>query len=219
MGAWLVLAPHAAAHDHGAKGSAPGISRGSVTRKPGATGVPSGTTSDPQAREPGSDAAAPPVKSTSSATEPDRTAAYIVGFVRYVRWPDEDSLPAWTVCRLGELPAGQVADYAAQTVRGKPLVARHVDVDDGLAGCQVLDLTTADAVAADAILERSRGEPIMSVGSGADFCRRGGLICLQQPNRERKFDVNLSAVKASGLKVSARLLMLGTERPARRALP
>lgn len=134
---------------------------------------------------------------------------YIVGFVRYVHWPDEDAARAWTVCIAGLGADDRDARYVNERVRNKPFAWRPVEGAQDLDGCQVLDLTRADKAASAALLARSRGRPLLSVGRGADFCTAGGLICLHDPGDERAFEVNLSAIKESGLSVSARLLRLG----------
>jgi len=149
--------------------------------------------------------AAAPVGSVESGGSDD----YIVGFVRYVHWPDEDAARAWTVCVAGLGASERDAHFANERVRNKPFAWRAVEDAQELDGCQVLDLTRADAATRAALLARSRGRPMLSVGRGADFCTAGGLICLHEPGDERAFEVNLSAIKESGLGVSARLLRLG----------
>ncbi len=148
------------------------------------------------------------------ASEPDDPGGYIVGFVRYVHWPAEDAASAWTICVAGAGATAQDARYANERVRGKPLALRVVDDANALEGCHVLDLTRADHATSTALLARSHGRPVLSVGRGADFCTAGGLICLREPGGERAFEVNLSAIKESGLGVSARLLRLGAARTA-----
>jgi hypothetical protein len=134
---------------------------------------------------------------------------YIVGFVRYVHWPDEDAARAWTVCVAGLGANERDARYANERVRNKPFAWRAVEGAQELEGCHVLDLTRADKATTAALLAQSRGRPLLSVGRGAEFCTAGGLICLHEPGDERAFEVNLSAIKESGLGVSARLLRLG----------
>jgi hypothetical protein len=156
---------------------------------------------------------------SAGSAENDSSDDYIVGFVRYVHWPDEDAARAWTVCVAGLGANERDARYANERVRGKPFAWRAVDGAQDLDGCHVLDLTRADAATSAALLVRGRGRPLLSVGRGADFCTAGGLICLHEPGDERAFEVNLSAIKESGLGVSARLLRLGSARAPQGGAP
>lgn len=143
----------------------------------------------------------------------DTSAEYIAAFFRYVQWLDEDQLPAWTVCFAGEMPPDQQRTYLDRTVRGKPFLIRDINADAPLNDCQAIDLTVADIETSTRILARSRGLPILTVGSGAEFCSRGGQICLRKDGVDakssRNFAVNLSNIKESKLQVSARLLTIG----------
>ena len=152
------------------------------------------------------------------AAELETSREYIVGFVRYVHWNDEAGVAAWTVCVVEPATPGATG-YAEESVRGKAFVVRRIADTDPIAGCHVLDLTGAAADASDRMLQRTRGQPILSVGSGPAFCSAGGLICLRGDGGAQKFEVNLSAVKASGLTVSSRLLMLGTDRAPKQVRP
>lgn len=147
------------------------------------------------------------------------SAEYIVGFVRYVHWDGEDGAEAWHICIVGNVPVEQDRVYADEIVRGKRFVVRRVAADDALANCHVLDLTAVDATTSTTMLLRTRHLPILSVGSGSEFCSEGGQMCLHMTDRSQKFEINLSAVKESGLNVSARLLMLGAGHSAPQGNP
>jgi len=140
------------------------------------------------------------------------SAEYIVAFSRYVQWQDEDRLPTWNVCYVGEIPHEQQQLYVDRTVRNKPFAVRNMKADAPFNDCQVIDLTTANLKAAKQVLAKSRRMPILTVGSGAEFCSIGGQICLNKDGDERasqKFGLNLSNIKESKLTVSARLLTIG----------
>jgi hypothetical protein len=136
------------------------------------------------------------------------SAEYIVGFVRYVHWPNEDAIGAWRVCAVGDLPTEQDRLYANEQVRGKQFEIRRVAAADPVVECQVLDLTAVDEATAKAVLARTRTLPILSVSSAADYCSDGGVICLHLHAPAPKFEINLSAARESGLGVSSKLLML-----------
>ena len=148
----------------------------------------------------------------------DTSAEYIAAFFRYVEWRNEDRLAAWNVCIIGTGARAQDDIYTDRTVRNKPFALHYLDADASLSDCQALDLSAVSAAHVAAILKRVRGLPILTVGSGQAFCSSGGQICLHldegNGGDSRKFEVNLSNVKASTLTVSARLLTIGAMRTA-----
>ncbi len=140
------------------------------------------------------------------------SAEYIIGFVRYVHWDREDQADAWQICVATRAPLDSNRAYAGQMVRGKRFAVRRVAYNDDIATCHVLDLTGADAASAAVLLQKAQRLPILTVGRGSNFCSSSGVLCLRLGDPEQKFEINLSAVKESGLNVSARLLMLGSSR-------
>lgn len=144
------------------------------------------------------------------------SAEYIIAFSRYVQWQDEERLPAWNICYVGEIPRDQERLYLDRTVRNKPFAVRNISADATFRDCQVIDLTAVNLETAKNILIKCRHMPILTVGSGAEFCSIGGQICLGKTNDDakssQKFGLNLSNIKESKLTVSARLLTIGLVR-------
>jgi hypothetical protein len=141
-------------------------------------------------------------------------AEYLPGFIQYVRWPAEESIEAWQVCRL--VSPGKAVRSDGRTARGKPVVVRAVVAGEALAGCQILDLTDVPLPSVKALLAQARKQPILTVGESSAFCSAGGVVCLRGGDGARGFEINLSAVQEAGLSVNAQLLMLGRKRQAAR---
>lgn len=146
----------------------------------------------------------------SLAAELSRPADYIARFVQYVHWRSEEGIQRWQICVAGDV-ASVRADYADLLARGKPFEVRAVQASDDLGSCQVLDLTSIGSAAIPGYLDAVREKPVLTVGSGSAFCSAGGLICLAPAGSPSAFEVNLSAVKRSGLLISAKLLSLGSK--------
>lgn len=140
------------------------------------------------------------------------SAEYIVRFVRYVHWDGEDKAEAWRICIAPGVPLDLDRIYTGEIVRGKKFAIRHIVSGDAISTCHVLDLSGADAASEAVLLQRVRHLPILTVGRDSKFCSEGGQVCLHLSGGEQKFDINLGAVKDSGLNISARLLMLGASR-------
>lgn len=150
-------------------------------------------------------------------------AEYIVGFVRYVYWRDEGRIDAWTVCIVGDAPVTEDRVYADHQVRGKAFQVKRIAKDAALSECRILDLTALATTDATSVLERTRHQPILAVGTGTPFCTAGGQICLRMDRDpiagRQAFEVNVSAMREASLDVSARLLTLGSSRTAREGTP
>ena len=136
---------------------------------------------------------------------------YISGFVLYVRWPDDALIKSWQVC-VAAAPTASDAYYTNLKVRDRPFVLRHVQADDNVDGCQVLDLTAADAATSAALLKAAQSRrSLLTVGNGREFCSAGGMICLRLDQPSGGFEVNLSAVRGAGLMINAKLLMMARQ--------
>jgi hypothetical protein len=148
------------------------------------------------------------------ATLPTRLSTpqdYISRFVLYVRWPDDAAIKAWQVCVATPATDGD-ARYAGVSARDRPFSVRHVTTTDAIADCQILDLSGTDAVEAARFLKVAQPmHGILTVGDGSSFCSAGGQICLLLHEPQGGFEVNLSAVKSSGLAINAQLLMLARQ--------
>lgn len=134
---------------------------------------------------------------------------YIERFMQYVRWPDESSQSqSWRICVVGDAQ-GSALHFNQLTARGRPFSVQTVTPTDELRECHVLDLTRVQERSEQAaFLGNVQQLPVLSIGSGEDFCRLGGHICLTR-GAARQFDLNISALQSAGLSVNARLLTLG----------
>ncbi len=140
-------------------------------------------------------------------------AAFLFNFARYVEWPasafsgPEDAVK---ICMAG---AASFADVVTQTVSGKSVENRPVAVTavatlSGLSGCHILyvgdDLAANPAEVAASV----SGSNVFTVADRAGFARGGGIANFIRANKKIRFEINPSAAKKAGLKVSSRLLRL-----------
>lgn len=144
---------------------------------------------------------------------------YITRFVLYVRWPHDDALKSWQVCAASVDPARD-ARYANVSARGRPFSVRHVEPTDSLADCQILDLSYTKRSTSEQFLHLAMSvHGVLTVGEGRDFCSAGGQICLLLDTAHGGFEINLSAIKRSGLAINAQLLMLAHRHAQRNETP
>jgi hypothetical protein len=162
--------------------------------------------------------------------DPDKVAevkaAFLFNFVRYTTWPeaafDDDRSPF----RISVVGSGGVAEHLRRIAReGGPVNGRPVQVSRVGLPLEIAPERDPDLVAelrASHVVyvgeeERSRvtgfllavaGHDVLTVGDTAGFAASGGMIGLRRDGDRIVFDANPSAIRRSGVAVSARVLKL-----------
>jgi hypothetical protein len=140
-------------------------------------------------------------------------SVYIERFTRFIEWPAA-VLPhdaPFVVCIQG---AGGAADdlggmAASRQFKERACEVRRVRAGSNLGACHLLYLAPSEAPRLPQVLSAVAGKPVLTVGDSEGFAQRGVLINLFEESGYLRFDINLSAVQASPLKFSSRLLRLG----------
>ncbi len=153
-----------------------------------------------------SDAAAGAAQAIS---QPNLKAAFLYNFAKFAEWPAEAS-PAGplTLCVLHD---GASEDALVRLVSGASVNGRAVTVSKGAPktrACHLLYIGDADAGAVSDILEEIKGAPVLTVGDGDTFPRRGGIVGLVVEEGHMRFAINPDAAQRSGVRLSSKLLSL-----------
>lgn len=137
-------------------------------------------------------------------------AAYLYQFGRYVEWPfdRQGESDSFLICILGTDPFGKALE---QTVAGKIITGRQVAAKRILGpresdGCRIVFVSPSEDARAPEILNALEGTGILTVGRGAQFTRRGGMIAFVSEERKVRFVINLAATDAEKLTLSSQLL-------------
>lgn len=138
-------------------------------------------------------------------------AAFLVNFAKFTEWPaDSQQAQASVVmiCVLGRDPFGDVLEKTAagRSVGGRPIAIQRYRSLEGVEGCHVLFVATSENERLAQILERLAAEPVLTVGEGDGFTRRGGVIGLVVESNLARFEVNLHAAQRTRLQLSSKLL-------------
>ena len=141
-------------------------------------------------------------------------AEFIERFTRFVDWPDSvfvsPSSP-FVVCVWG---SGALASQLERVVVGRRIKARpvrllHVGSGDRLTPCHILYVAAVDREVVRAITASTRGKSILSIGDQPGFALEGLLINLVLDDEGFvRFEINRDVARASGLKISAKLMRL-----------
>lgn len=147
----------------------------------------------------------------SSGSIDDIKAVFVYKFTAYVTWPDDGSKP-FTIAVLGDnsmlAPLKAIAEK--KTVDTRRLVIRECKKIDEIAGSQILLISDSMDGRLDAILKKAEAEKMLTIGSDPGLAKKGTAIDFFVSDNRVGFEMNLSAVKRSGLSVSSQLVKLAT---------
>jgi hypothetical protein len=155
-----------------------------------------------------------PAAPQSAAPEYEIKAAFLYNFTKFVQWPPEALADgdAVVVAVLGEDPFGLALERAFQgkTVQDHPVVIRRFEQLADVKRCHVLFVAAPEAGRIAAIVKLLGAQPVLTVGEGDDFVRRGGIIAFGMEANKVRFEINLDAAERAGLKISSELAKLAT---------
>jgi hypothetical protein len=142
-------------------------------------------------------------------------AACLFHFAEYTQWPAAAfSGPAANleIGILGDDPFGPVLDdiIRAQKIHGHPLAVKRASDAGGLKGCQIVFVSKSEKTKTRQILAALAGTSALIVGDMDGFATRGGIINFILVNGKVRFEINMGAARAKGLKIGSQCLGLGT---------
>ncbi len=140
-------------------------------------------------------------------------AAFLFNFARYVEWPANAFAGGAAPIRLCLIASRDFEAVVAQTVSGRSVGERPVEVEgiDGLGaakGCHLLFLDAASGLAAPAVAEHLGALAIFTISDLPGFAAEGGIANFILVDSKIRFEINPSAARRAGLKISSALLRL-----------
>jgi hypothetical protein len=150
-----------------------------------------------------------------AAIEYEVKAAYMYNFAKFVDWPTQvfDS-PAQPIvfCMLGQTPLGPALSTAlsGKVVDKRPLLFRQLTDSKEVSKCQVLFISSPDKQHLRQTLGDVKSLNVLTVGDAEDFTNEGGAVRFVLIADRVRLEFNLDAVEDAKLRVSAKLLSLGT---------
>lgn len=136
-------------------------------------------------------------------------AAIVYNILKFVEWPqDGPGSPELRICVVGdmldaapffELEELQAAGRRVTVVRSGPESVRD---------CQVLFLAIQDERRLHTLVRSVKGAPVLTITEHPGSCRSGSVVNFIIADRKVGFEINASAARRAGLKVSSKLLKL-----------
>jgi len=109
-----------------------------------------------------------------------------------------------------------IKPMVGKMIRGKKLVVGFLTKSEDLDNsCQVLFVGHKEKQAMKGLLKKVNGKPILTVSDMEEFVHLGGMVgfkdradSLENGKKQKRFIINLSAVRKSHLKIRSRLLRI-----------
>ncbi|RPJ48001.1 MAG: YfiR family protein [Candidatus Latescibacterota bacterium] len=140
-------------------------------------------------------------------------AAFLYNFAKFVTWPewkfDGKDAPI-VIAVLGGDPFGEVLDQTVKdkTIAGRPLHVRRIQSVRESKGVHLLFFGRMAAADLERAVHGLDKEGLLAVGDSDGFALRHGTIGFFMEENRVRFEVNVAAAEAAGLKISSKLLQL-----------
>lgn len=140
--------------------------------------------------------------------EADLKAALVYNFALFTEWAAADpdaAARSFTICYAGPEMAAAFAQIATKSMRGRAVVTRPVPAEGPYVGCQIVYWHDGNVRRA---LPGTAGPGVLTIGNGAEFLARGGMIEMHVEDARIVFSINVESARGAGLRFSSRLLRL-----------
>lgn len=153
-----------------------------------------------------------PAPAARAAGEDELKAAFSVNIARFTAWPDHPG-GELRLCVLGDDAVKRAAGaFEGLALGHRTLHVTRIDHEADLKSCHMLYLGAAESARVGYVLGLLRPgatpRPVLTISDMPDFIERGGMVQLFRQGEQIRFMVNPSAVIASGLCMSSKLLQL-----------
>jgi len=144
-------------------------------------------------------------------SEYDVKAAWLLNFARFVNWPTNAFASPESpilVGIAGKDPFGRSLEKAltGKTVKGRSLVVKKPVTDEELRQCHILFVSISERRRFRDLCDKLRTQPILTVSEADDFLDEGGIVNFVLKEKSIRFEINVQAAQAAGLKMEANLL-------------
>lgn len=148
-------------------------------------------------------------------------SVYIYNFAKFTKWPKSsfecDDSPI-VLGIYGEDPFGGIIDKAVwnKKVHNRRIEVKRIKILKDAGSCHILFVSSSEKKKIDVILSRIKENSILTVGESEEFNQQGGMINFLIEKKKVKFEINVEAIKKSGLEVSSKVIKLSKNKGKRR---
>ena len=140
-------------------------------------------------------------------------AQHVFNFARFIEWPPIKFAQPDSPLIIGVIGSGELENQLDEVVKNARINDRQVFIkriatNAELHRCHILFVGRSERDRFGAILSEARGEHILTIGENDRFLNRGGIVNFLDSENSVIFQINLSAARHAGLKISSKLLQL-----------
>ena len=140
-------------------------------------------------------------------------AAFLCKFAKFVEWPSHKFTQPDSPLIIGVVgadPFGALLEEAAQDnrINDRTVTVRHVESMEELRKCHIIFVCRSESSRLGPILSEVRGDNVLTVGESDQFASRGGMINFIMVGGAVRFQINDSAARHAGIKISSKLQIL-----------
>lgn len=150
-----------------------------------------------------------------AASEYEVEAAFLYHFAEFVTWPPEAFASPFSPLTIGIVGEDSLATALATSTRdrkvnGRALRVLHPDAASAteLTQCQMIFIGAGERRRLPEILATLQNASVLTVSMSDRFLQAGGMINLFMEDRKVRFEINDTAARKAGLKISSKLLSL-----------
>ena len=141
-------------------------------------------------------------------------AAFLYNFIKFVEWPAhklETNAP-FVIAIAGDDPfnGGLERNVSGKRVNGRAIQVIRLRSERQVPNCHVLFVPNTESRRLPALLQAAKGQSVLTVGESERFCDLGGIISFLMEANKVRFEINLGAAEAEGLKISSKLLSVAS---------
>lgn len=150
-------------------------------------------------------------QNSAASSEYKVKAAFVFHFAQFVEWPTnafQSENGPLIIGILGNDPFGSAIDeiVRGEVVRNHPLQVQRYRTLNDVKGCHILYVCPSEASNTRAIVERLRGQSVLTVGETENFARSGGVIRFLKEGNKIRFRINVQAAAEANVTISSKLL-------------
>lgn len=132
-------------------------------------------------------------------------AAFVYRFVDYVEWNNISNSESFEICVLGESPITKLLIEISKAKTKKMNIKEYYNLND-IGFCNIVFISKNYNSSIETVIAKFNNKNVLIVTEQIGYGAKGAHINFLISENKLKFEVNLTAVKKDGLKLSSKLL-------------
>ncbi len=143
-------------------------------------------------------------------TEYQVKAAFVFNFIRFIEFGEGKIINnEILLCTYKSNPLNQGLNHLnGKSIGNNKIIYKEIDKNSSIDQCSILIIDKKDEEELNNILKISEQNGILTISDIERYGEMGVIINMFLDDDKIKFEINISSAKASGLKISSRLLSL-----------